>query len=322
MPCYHPIKGWRGRDKNPETGKRPIVFDRRLSYQGIQVEFPCGRCIGCRLERSRQWAMRCVHEASMYSDNCFITLTYNNQNLPKDRSLHLEHFQLFMKRLRKKYGTKIKFFHCGEYGQKHRRPHYHACLFNFDFKDRKLWKTKNGFKVYVSKSLETLWPFGFSTVGDVTFESAAYVARYITKKINGEAAEKNRPVIDPDTGIQGALKHYETVNFKTGEVWNLKPEYTTMSRRPGIGKSFYQKFKNDIFPSDEIIMRGKKMGVPKYYDSLLESENPDELKRIKNERKAKAREHEENNAPDRLKVREKKKLKDFTKLIRSLESEI
>ena len=118
----------------------------------------------------------------MYDDNCFITLTYSNQHIPADGSLDVRVFQKFMKRLRKRFGDGIRFYHCGEYGSLLGRPHYHACLFNFDFPDKYLWKENNGQKLYRSPSLEELWPYGYSSIGTVTFESAAYVARYILKR--------------------------------------------------------------------------------------------------------------------------------------------
>ena len=104
MACYYPLKGYRARAVNPKTGKRSIVFDSSLGFMDMPVEFACGQCIGCRIERSRQWAIRCVHEAQLYEANCFITLTYAPEHLPKNGSLVLEHFQKFMKRLRKRVG--------------------------------------------------------------------------------------------------------------------------------------------------------------------------------------------------------------------------
>ena len=168
----------------------------------------CGQCVGCRLERSRQWAIRCVHESQMHEQNCFITLTYSDEFLPENGSLQLKHFQDFMKRLRFHVGGGIRFFHCGEYGEENGRPHHHAIIFNHDFADKKVWKTNNGVVLYRSKILEELWPYGFATVGCVSFESAAYVARYITKKVNGDMADS----------------HY----------LGREPEYITMSRRPGV----------------------------------------------------------------------------------------
>lgn len=202
----------------------------------------------------------------------------------------------------------IRFYHCGEYGEKFRRPHYHACLFNFDFDDKKLWKRENDCDYFVSKQLENLWinengdTMGHCLIGDVTFESAAYVARYIMKKINGDAAEE----------------HY--VNRETGEV--LTPEYTTMSRRPGIGTGWFKKFKDDVYPGDFVVMRGKQMRPPKFYDRQFELTNPSDFRRIKSNRIVNAKEFADDNTPERLKVREKVAEARLKNLPRKLESEI
>jgi hypothetical protein len=156
MPCFTPLKGYRSREVT-KSGKRKIVFNDRAGYKDLPVTVPCGQCTGCRLERSRQWAIRCFHEASLYENNCFITLTYSEQFLPADRSVSVREFQLFMKRLRKKYGPGIRFFACGEYGEKFSRPHYHACLFNHDFKDRELFKIQNDNRYYTSEELSSIW---------------------------------------------------------------------------------------------------------------------------------------------------------------------
>ena len=178
MPCYHPLLGYRSSDINPETGKRSIVFTP-LDSCGITVTIPCGQCIGCRLERSRQWAIRCMHEAQMHDANSFITLTFNDQYVNSDRSLVVSDFQKFMKRLRKAVSPqKIRYYHCGEYGEQTARPHHHACIFGYDFPDKKLWQIKYGNKLYRSDFLEKLWSdpetgesFGYSAIGDVTFDS-------------------------------------------------------------------------------------------------------------------------------------------------------
>lgn len=207
MPCYKPLDAYRG--SLLPSGKRAVVFQRKDAVLLSDFKLPCGQCIGCRLERSRQWAMRCVDEASMWADNSFVTLTYDDAHLPKDKSLHVEDFQGFMKRLRqdvwrKSHRRDVRFFHCGEYGEKYSRPHFHACLFNLAFHDRKPWKaSKAGEMMYRSPTLESLWPNGYSAVSDVTFESAAYVARYVLDKVTGPAAET----------------HYERADTKTGEVF-------------------------------------------------------------------------------------------------------
>lgn len=287
MPCYHPLQGYRSRELNP-SGKRNIVFSVDQGFRDLPVEVPCGQCIGCRLERSRQWAIRCVHEASLYPNNCFITLTYRDECLPKDNSLCVADFQKFMKRLRKRFGDGIRFFHCGEYGEKFARPHYHACLFNFDFPDRKLEKSVNGHKYYVSEILKELWPFGHSMVGDVSFESAAYVARYITKKVTGDKA----------------LFHYNKVNLITGEILEeRRPEYVTMSRRPGIGKGWFDKFNKDVFPDDFVVLRGKKLKPPKYYSTQYEIAYPSDYENVKTQRTIAGKANAANNTSDRLSVR-------------------
>jgi len=146
MACYHPISAWRG--EILESGKRSVIFDRtKECLPDSEMSIPCGQCIGCRLERSRQWALRCVHEAALYQDNCFITLTYNDENLPKTQTLVLEDVQKFWKRLRKHFKTKqIRYYLAGEYGELTLRPHYHACVFGFDFKDKILWSIREGNK--------------------------------------------------------------------------------------------------------------------------------------------------------------------------------
>jgi hypothetical protein len=276
MACFKPIEAWYSKEVNP-SGKRSLVFTAKYGEDPDRpIEIACGQCIGCRLERSRQWALRCMHEASLYEDNCFLTLTFNDESLSNrefPESLDVRDFQLFMKRLRKRFGDGIRFFHCGEYGEKYSRPHYHACIFNFDFPDKELWRVdpKTGVRLYRSRELEKLWPYGYSSIGDVTFESAAYVARYITKKQTGQDSEKHYIVVDEETG--------ELVGYR-------KPEYITMSRRPGIGKEWFDKFKTDVYPSDSIHVNGKKFRPPKYYDKLFQDSNPYEFDEIKEKRLA------------------------------------
>ncbi|WP_370860083.1 rolling circle replication-associated protein [Phascolarctobacterium faecium] len=287
MTCYRPLMAWRNPNAiNPETGKSAILFSPPENWRDCEpIKVPCGQCVGCRLERSRQWAMRCVHEASLYDDNCFITLTFDDEHIARDGSLHLEDFQKFMKRLRKKFGEGIRFFHCGEYGTLNQRPHHHSILFNFDFPDKELWSVRDNVKLYRSSSLERLWPYGFSTIGDVSFESAAYVARYCLKKVTGSVAES----------------HYQ----------GRKPEYTTMSRRPGIGREWFLKYKNDIFPNDKCVIRGNLVcRPPRYYDKIYDSIDPVSFEKIRSKRKIEALKQSQILDYTRLNVKEKvKKLK-------------
>ncbi|QXP07989.1 MAG: replication initiator protein [Arizlama microvirus] len=307
MPCYHPIHGYRSKLVN-ESGKRSIVFNSKRGYIDLPVSIPCGQCIGCRLERSRQWAIRISHEAQLYEKNCFITLTYSEQNLPDNKSLHLPDFQLFMKRLRKKFGSNIRFFHCGEYGEKFSRPHYHACIFNHDFSDKKFKSERRGFPVFSSETLDSLWGKGLTEIGSLTFQSAAYCARYITKKITGPFAEQ----------------HYTSVIFdlsgRHGEILERAPEYVTMSRNKGIGHKWLAKFQSDVYPDDFVVINGKKMRPPKYYDNQYEITDPNSLANLKTIRKLNGKKHQLNNTPDRLAVREKIQKYKFSQLKRSFEN--
>lgn len=287
--CFHPLRAWRGKPR--EDGKQNIVFKPGEALNPHnELELPCGQCIGCRLEKSRQWALRCVHEASLHDENCFLTLTYSDEHLPEDNSLDVRTFQLFMKRLRKRFSDRrIRFYHCGEYGEKTGRPHYHALIFGLEFPDKTLWKeSPQGYHTYRSKILEQLWPFGFSTIGAVTWQSAAYTARYIMKKQNGEIADAWYTYIDPITG----------------EVFQLKPEYTTMSRRPGIGKDWFNKYASDLFPHDYAVHDGKTLRVPRYYDEMYKEHDADEFEKIKKKRKRKALKNKDDQTPERRKTRQ------------------
>ena len=155
--CYHPIPAWQ-----LESGD--VVFSERGAVVR-RLDLPCGQCFGCRLERSRQWAMRCVHEASLHTENCFITLTYRPDSLPPRESLVYSDFQLFMKRFRKKvYPIRPRFYMAGEYRDDMTGPHFHACIFGFNFPSKPWKKTDSGEMIGRSDLLEELWPHGFSSV--------------------------------------------------------------------------------------------------------------------------------------------------------------
>ncbi len=280
MACFSPIKGYRA------PGGQ-VVFNPKMGWIDLPVVVSCGQCKGCRLERSRQWAVRIMHEAQMHEQNCFLTLTYDDEHLPEGQSLEVRDFQLFMKKLRKKMGP-VRFYHCGEYGDQYGRPHYHACLFGVDFsEDRVVESEVRGNKNYSSPRLDELWPGGHAVLGTLTFESAAYVARYIMKKQTGERAEE----------------HYRWIDGE-GNVWDRKPEYTTMSRRPGIGKEWLHKYGSDVYPSDFVVVNGKRARPPKFYDSQFELEDPLGMERIKSRRKAQGSRHKEDQTVDRLRVKE------------------
>lgn len=280
MPCYHPMKA----QKSP-SGIKILPNDAKI----FNLQLPCGQCIGCRLERSRQWALRCVHEASLYENNTFITLTYSPDTVPEHNSLRHRDFQLFMKRLRKRFNKSIRYYMCGEYGENNDRPHYHAILFDFSFTDLQLWKrTSADAVIFRSATLEQLWPYGFSSIGSVTFQSAAYVARYVMKKVTGDAAEI----------------HYRFVDTETGEINYRVPEYNRMSLKPGIGAGWYDKYKSDVFPHDRVIYDGIHNRVPRYYDKLFTRSNPDKMAEIKSKRILDAMNNMSDNTQARLDTKE------------------
>lgn len=207
-------------------------------------------------------------EKQLHDEACFITLTYSDEFLPEYGTLVRKHLTDFFKRLRKSLEPKkVRYFAVGEYGDLSGRPHYHVILFGHDFsEDRKIYK--NGrHPLFQSKALSDLWPFGFANFGTVTFESAAYCARYCLKKVN---AHKR----DMDVAC----------DIKTGEVYSRIPEYCVMSRRPGIGFSWYEKFGADTRRTDLVVMRGKRMMPPRYFDKLFEKHFPDEFLEIKSKR--------------------------------------
>lgn len=248
MACFGPLTAW-------QTDSGDIVFAERGKIRR-ELRLPCGQCIGCRLERSRQWAVRCMHENQMHEFSSFVTLTFDDENIPTNYSLDYSIFQRFMKRLRDQLGP-CRFFMCGEYGEQFSRPHFHACLFGVFFPDRELFRSlDSGSNIYTSKTLERLWPYGFSSVGDVTFESAAYVARYVMKKVTGPSADE----------------HYLWMDYATGELVTREPEFCHMSLKPGIGFSWYEKYKREVYPNDRVVLRGVKMKPPKYYDKLLQND--------------------------------------------------
>lgn len=240
MPCYKPLDAWR-----TSTG---IVFRETRDASG-SLKLPCGQCHGCRLERSRQWAVRCLHEAQCHEHSCFVTLTYDDEHVPT--SLVYPHFQKFMRRLRKRFG-KVRFYMCGEYGEQSFRPHFHACLFGVRFPDLQLWKDSEGIRLYRSEVLEQLWPYGFASVGDVTFESAAYVARYVMKKQTGDRADV----------------HYRRVDVRTGEDVMVESEFSRMSLKPGIGFNWWKRYHGEVFVHDGCVVRGRLVKPPRYYDVL------------------------------------------------------
>lgn len=308
MPCYSPLHAFKAKSKTSD--KMAIVFRRPDSWRGERLELPCGQCVGCRLERSRQWAVRCMHEASLHDENSFLTLTYDNAHLPSNGSLVLSHFQDFMKRLRKSIAPKrVRYYHCGEYGE-NGRAHYHCLLFGHRFQDGKFFSGHDRNRLFTSDTLSELWPHGFSVMGEVTFDSAAYVARYVMKKLTGD---------------------------RKVEYGDRRPEYSTMSRGSkrlgtgGIGRGWYDKYRGDVYPLDRVIVNGKETRPPKFYDRLFEKDDRSAFEQIKIAREndaEKGRFHRtvdgriDEQAGYRLVVKEEVKKAEVSRLIRPLEGVI
>lgn len=277
MACYSPLKGYRS-----PTG----AWQSRKGNSVGKMELKCGQCMGCRLDKSKEWAARITHEAQMHDYNCFVTLTYSDDYLPVDESLDKKHFQKFIRKLRKKTGKKIRYYHAGEYGSNTERPHYHAILFGFIPDDLVEWKydRNTGNQLFTSEMLEDIWGKGFCSVGPVNFTTAAYVARYITKKVTGPQAES----------------HYEWVT-RYGEVVQRQPEYATMSLKPGIGQTWLEKYKDDL-KNDDLPVPGKGVmkKIPRFYLDRLSEE---EQQKIKEAREGYAMRHRDDQTPERLESR-------------------
>ena len=322
MTCFHPKEAAR------LPGEKPLVYKKGrrpnpLAAGWEALSLPCGQCQGCRIDHSKQMAVRAVHESLMHEENSFLTLTYSPENVPWGGSLVPAHHTLFMKkfresfafkklnpetnRLKKYYEKKIRYYMCGEYGENFSRPHFHYLIFGHAFyDDRYAWTTHNGHQYYRSPSLEKLWPWGYSTIGDVNWETAAYTARYVLKKFTGPRAEDHY------------TRNFELYNTET----RLEPEFARMSLKPGIGADWFHQYGySDIYDSgDFVVIKGKKFKTPRYYDKLLGE--PDELHvhNIKQGRKDKAARNAADQTPARLDARERYLALTLQKLARGYEN--
>lgn len=287
MACSRPLRAF----QLPDGTVKVIGSNGARLPQGSRaLELPCGQCIRCKLSRAREAAIRCVHEASLYDHNCFLTLTYDDQHLPRDLSLNHRHFQLFMKRLRRRFFSStesgVRYYMCGEYGEARGRPHYHCILFNFHFKDQLFYSSRGGHNIYTSRTLDDLWQLGNCMIGAVTFESASYVARYCVDKITGPDAEK----------------HYNLLDKTTGEYFHRKPEYTKSSNRPGIGAPWLHKFLRDVYPRGDVLSRNHFTKAPRYYDKIFRRDYDHDDKQY-NIIKDKRLDHAKLQAPDNTRAR-------------------
>lgn len=240
----------------------------------------------------------------MHGSSLFLTPTYSPENLPADLSVSKRTHQLFMKRVRHRFGP-VRFFGCGEYGGGRGRPHYHTIIFGLEAPDRIPWmKSPAGSLLYRSPSIDAAWGLGHCLIGDVTMESAAYVARYTVKKVTGPAAEDHyrRAALDPETGEIRS--------------WEVEPEFLVMSRRPGLGSLWFERYAGDCFPKDFITVNGRKVPVPPFYRSKLSEA---EQLRVVVKRKQRARLHASNNTERRLLTRHESQELRAKRLLRSFD---
>lgn len=259
-------------------GKTICWSSKKYSKEFATFQLPCGKCISCRLQYARSWAIRCVHEASMYEKNSFITLTYSNENL-KSPKLIYEDFQKFVKKVRKRPyfrpdGTWVHesadpeplgYIVAGEYGEQTKRPHWHTIMFNYEPRDRVLkYTTERGDQVYTSNELDRLWGHGHAEFGSVTLESAGYCARYSAKKL-----------------VHGKDEDHD-----------FKPIFKVSSKQ-AIGKRWLEKYWADVFQAGRITIDGKIIGnIPRYYEKWLKEHKPNDwlayVTRLKLDRMANA----------------------------------
>lgn len=302
MACFHPLKAfWRSASRDA------ITFDVNKSATKISFQLPCGRCIGCRMEKARQWGLRCMNEAKCWPSNYYVTMTYNAEYMPPGGTVCLRDVQLFMKRLRKHCNSSkdnpVRFFLGAEYGDDNRRPHYHALLFNVRFDDLRLHGYNGrGEPLYISATMSRLWgddkgTFGFCTLGAVTFESAVYCAKYALKQV--KLSEHSTPA---------AREEWErryVVYDADGIVYERDREFAVMSRRPGIGAPYYEKFGKEIRDHDNMVVNGRTVRPPRYYDTKSDVIDPARFAAVKKDRKRLAVLSKPDNTPERLDVKEK-----------------
>lgn len=272
MPCFGPSVGYYSAELNA-TGRRSIVFSPKSALPGpfatrsnprpLPIAIPCGECIGCLMSWRRQWATRCVHELRLHRESAFVTLTYEDRKLPAGGSLSKRDLQLFMKRLRLARPAGLRFFACGEYGETTARPHYHLLLFNACFPDQRQAKISgSGEPLYRSTELGKLWSVGDHYIGSVTPQSCAYVAGYVLKKV-GQSGEEYARV-------------------------GLAPEFRLMSRRPGVGSGWFDRYQDEAYRHDSAILDGHEVPLPRFYDARYALIDPKEFERLRRERKRRA----------------------------------
>lgn len=288
MTCFKPITVWTPTRSSLEQAPQQYYDDKKISFRERpnrrKITIPCGNCLGCRLDKANEWATRITCESKMHSKNCFITLTYNNNNLPKNLELKKKDIQDFIKRLRYYYpDINIKYFGCGEYGPKGGRPHYHLAIFNWIPDDLKIYKqNQHGDNIFTSKKLYEIWGKGFAPVEDLNYTTACYIARYVQKKAG---LEKNK------REYTGEIEETKKIDERTGKIFTyiinktktkqhlIQPEFILMSQ--GIGKDYWKKnkelIKRNMGIPIKIQDKVKIKPIPRYFQKLWEKENSEEL---------------------------------------------
>ena len=297
MVCYHPLHAFKDgltKDGNQhykitsnkvksvsydkETGHWYMSSNPDEYYNSDYIDIPCGNCIGCRIDYSRQWALRCVLESYYHEATMFLTITYDDDNVPHSSyvddltgevkdvlTLNPDDFRNFMKRLRYYYKTyydkELRFYACGEYGSQTLRPHYHAIVFGLKLDDLRLVKQSGtGNNLYESPLVSKAWKKGFVLLSESNFDTCAYTARYVMKKRKGKDADEYGK-------------------------FNIVPEFVRMSRNGGIGLQYYNDHKHEIYEHDEIILAdGKKFKPPHFFDKMYAEEFPEEFGKVLNNR--------------------------------------
>lgn len=290
MACFHPLKAF----ANPRGGKP--FFSRPAGHSGRVLDLACGRCIGCRIDRASEWSARIVHECLFWEDNWFLTLTFDDEHYPANASIDRRDVQLFFMRLRGMAcraglleGAHVRYFYNGEYGESTHRAHYHSIVFGLRLTDLKKWKkNERGEQMWTSDFLSEVWGNGRVVVGAVTRASAAYVAGYCLR----DTKAKHSP--------------YGFVDPETGELVERVAPFVGMSRRPGIGRDYFEKYGGQLVAGDFVVIEGRKLPTPRYYRRLLEKQNPELFESLKaiREREAYSARSKAERRPARLAARE------------------
>lgn len=259
MPCFHPIDAYQPLQGGPIKFEPPNRTRKAKGFADFfasghkAIKVSCGQCIGCRQARQNAWALRAMCEAQLHSQNWFVTLTYSDEHVPMHGALVYSDVQKFNRALRDA-GHKFRFFVAGEYGDTFGRCHWHSLMFGLTLNDLEVVRTVgNGRPIYRSPKLLEAWGKGFVHLGDVTMQSARYVASYTLKKVTGEAASD----------------HYTRVIDETGELVELPPEMCRMSLRPAIGKDWLDRYWPEVVTHNAVVKDGRPNPIPRYFSKRL-----------------------------------------------------